>query len=91
MSRMVGNFVAFAAASVAGFLSASAVSSRAAADPVSDFYAGKTITIWVGYGTGGGYDTMARLVARHYGDHVPGQTDGDRAERSRRGQPARSE
>ena len=26
----------------------------------------------VGYGPGGGYDLYARLVARHFGNHMPG-------------------
>lgn len=43
-----------------------------AANPVADFYKGKNVTIWVGYGAGGGYDTTARLVARHYGRQIPG-------------------
>ncbi len=33
----------------------------------------KTVNIHVGYGPGGGYDTNARLVARHWGRHLPGQ------------------
>lgn len=53
-------------------LLALASATPAAADAVSDFYKGKTLTIWVGYGTGGGYDNTARLVARHIGRHVPG-------------------
>jgi tripartite-type tricarboxylate transporter receptor subunit TctC len=36
------------------------------------FYAGKTVTIVVGYSAGGGYDQYARMVARHYGRHIPG-------------------
>lgn len=36
------------------------------------FYAGKTVTIVVGSGAGGGFDTTARLVARHIGRHIPG-------------------
>ena len=48
------------------------LSNPAAADSVADFYKGKTINLWVGYGTGGGYDTTARVVARHFGKHVPG-------------------
>lgn len=44
----------------------------AAADPISDFYQGKSLTLVVGSGTGGGYDTAARLVADHLGRHVPG-------------------
>ncbi|MDB5571936.1 MAG: tripartite tricarboxylate transporter family receptor [Hyphomicrobiales bacterium] len=44
----------------------------ASADAVADFYKGKNLSIWVGYGTGGGYDTTARLVSRHIGRHIPG-------------------
>jgi tripartite-type tricarboxylate transporter receptor subunit TctC len=35
-------------------------------------YRGKTISIIVGSGAGGGFDTTARLVARHIGRHIPG-------------------
>src|SRR6476659_8620940 len=37
-----------------------------------DFYAGKTITIVVGYSAGGGYDQYTRLLARHISRHIPG-------------------
>jgi tripartite-type tricarboxylate transporter receptor subunit TctC len=40
---------------------------------VADFYRGKEITILVGYGAGGGYDTTTRLFAQHLGKHVPGK------------------
>ena len=59
---------AILAACVAG-----ALPTAARADEVEDFYKGKTITIWVGYGTGGGYDSAARLLSRHFGEHVPGK------------------
>lgn len=36
------------------------------------FYQGKTISIVVGYGIGGGYDNAARLIGRHLGRHIPG-------------------
>jgi len=42
------------------------------ADPVADFYRGKTINVLIGVGAGGEYDTIARLVARHIGRHIPG-------------------
>ena len=42
------------------------------ADPVADFYHGRTINLVVGYGAGGGYDLYARLVARHIGRFIPG-------------------
>ena len=44
---------------------------RAHAQPESDFK-GKTITIYIGFGSGGGYDQYARLFARHVGRHIPG-------------------
>jgi tripartite-type tricarboxylate transporter receptor subunit TctC len=43
------------------------------ADPISDFYRGKTVDMLVGYQAGGGYDIYARAVARHIGKHIPGQ------------------
>jgi len=44
----------------------------ARADPVADFYRGRTVTLVIGYSAAGGYDTYARVVARHLGDHIPG-------------------
>jgi tripartite-type tricarboxylate transporter receptor subunit TctC len=38
----------------------------------ADFYAGKQINLIVGSAPGGGYDTYARLVARHWPDFIPG-------------------
>jgi tripartite-type tricarboxylate transporter receptor subunit TctC len=35
-------------------------------------YTGKTVTIVVGYKTGGGYDSIARLLARHLPKYIPG-------------------
>ncbi|MFN3891772.1 MAG: Bug family tripartite tricarboxylate transporter substrate binding protein [Beijerinckiaceae bacterium] len=37
-----------------------------------DFWAGKQVTYIVGAATGGGYDNLARLTARHLGRHLPG-------------------
>jgi tripartite-type tricarboxylate transporter receptor subunit TctC len=39
---------------------------------VEEFYRGKTISVIVGLAPGGGYDTVARLVARHISKHIPG-------------------
>jgi tripartite-type tricarboxylate transporter receptor subunit TctC len=36
------------------------------------FYEGKTVRVIVGLAPGGGFDTYARLIARHLGRHVPG-------------------
>jgi tripartite-type tricarboxylate transporter receptor subunit TctC len=44
----------------------------AAAEPVADFYKGKTVTMLVGGSAGGGYDSWARAIARFLGRHVPG-------------------
>jgi tripartite-type tricarboxylate transporter receptor subunit TctC len=44
-------------------------------DPASgqeSFYKGKTIRIIVGFSPGGGYDIYSRLIARHIGNHIPG-------------------
>src|SRR5262249_39530286 len=46
--------------------------SPAHADAVADFYRGKQVNLIVGYGPGGGYDTYARLLARHFGRFIPG-------------------
>jgi tripartite-type tricarboxylate transporter receptor subunit TctC len=37
-----------------------------------EFYRGKTLRFVVGAPAGGGYDTYARAVARHFGKHLPG-------------------
>lgn len=37
------------------------------------FYEGKTLKIVAVHPPGGGYDTYARLVARHLGKHIPGR------------------
>jgi tripartite-type tricarboxylate transporter receptor subunit TctC len=44
----------------------------AAADAIADFYRGKTITCYIGYGVGGGYDLFARTISRHMTRHIPG-------------------
>jgi len=46
---------------------------QAQADPIADFYKGKQISLQVGFGAGGGYDTTARIFARHFGKYVPGK------------------
>src|SRR3954471_24301253 len=38
----------------------------------ADFYAGKQITIVVGFSTGGTYDVTARLWSRYLGKHLAG-------------------
>ena len=53
-------------------VTAALAATPAHADTVADFYKGKQINLIVGYGPGGGYDTYARLLARHFGRFVPG-------------------
>ena len=43
------------------------------ADQLADFYSGKAISLIVSTGVGGGVDTNARLVAKHFGNHLPGK------------------
>ena len=43
-----------------------------AADPVSDFYKGKTVYLTIGASIGGGGDLAGRVIARHLGKHIPG-------------------
>src|SRR5215211_3942604 len=44
----------------------------AQADPVADFYKGKTVNMIIGGSEGGGYDTLGRAIGRHMGKHIPG-------------------
>lgn len=44
----------------------------AAADEVADFYRGKTLTMVISSGVGGGYDAYSRTLSRHMGKHIPG-------------------
>lgn len=58
---------------VVAFLALAAlVPSTAAADPVADFYRGKSISMIIATAPGGDYDLRARLVSRHIGRHIPG-------------------
>ena len=42
------------------------------AQPISDFYKGKTIVLVVSSSVGGGYDMLSRAVARHLPKHLAG-------------------
>jgi tripartite-type tricarboxylate transporter receptor subunit TctC len=53
------------------FVSMTATSSAAA--QTADAFAGKTVTMIIGFGPGGGYDLWGRTVARHIGKHLPGK------------------
>jgi tripartite-type tricarboxylate transporter receptor subunit TctC len=57
---------------LAAAFAGSAASAALGQDAIEAFYRGRTVTITVGSAVGGGYDTYARLVARHLGRHIPG-------------------
>ena len=59
--------IATAIAGLAGFAAA-----PAAADPVADFYAGKTVTIVVAAGPGGNYSNYSLLLAPFWKTYTPG-------------------
>ncbi len=49
-----------------------AAAASARAEGIADFYHGKTLKIYVGYGPGAGYDVYARLLGRHMSRYIPG-------------------
>ncbi len=51
---------------------AAAESQAVRADPIADFYHGKTVRMIIGYGVGGGYDLYARIAAEFLGKYIPG-------------------
>ncbi len=51
-----------------GYVAATAASANA----LEDFYRGKTVSMVVSSATGGGYDTLSRIVAKHMVKHMPG-------------------
>ena len=50
-----------------------AAAGAAGAEPVADFYRGRTLTLLVGFPPGGGYDTNIRMLGRHMGRFIPGE------------------
>jgi tripartite-type tricarboxylate transporter receptor subunit TctC len=57
---------------VIGLLFAGFQSSGAMVSAQDQFYRGKVVRLIVGFPPGGGYDTYARLIARHMGKYVAG-------------------
>jgi hypothetical protein len=66
MSREFARTLAVLAAAIA-------LTAPACAADDAEFYRGRTISVIVGFGPGGGYDVYARLLAHHLGNHIPGQ------------------
>jgi tripartite-type tricarboxylate transporter receptor subunit TctC len=69
---MIGRTVRAAALSLILMIPALMIPVSARADSVADFYRGRTVEVYVGYSTGGGYDIYARALARHMGRFIPG-------------------
>ena len=61
-------FTALAGFCLAGF----AAATPARADAIEDFYKGKTLSMIVSSSTGGGYDTLARMLTKYVSRHLPG-------------------
>jgi tripartite-type tricarboxylate transporter receptor subunit TctC len=57
---------------MAALLAMAALTMQARADAVADFYKGKTITLIVSYGPGGGGGTYARLLSQYMSKYIPG-------------------
>jgi tripartite-type tricarboxylate transporter receptor subunit TctC len=66
-------FAALAMASLAAVSAAmSATLSAAVADPIAEFYQGKSIRIYIRAAPGGNYDIYSRVLARHMQRFIPG-------------------
>jgi tripartite-type tricarboxylate transporter receptor subunit TctC len=68
--RGFGRGLALGALAVAAL--AHGIAAARAADPIADFYSGKSVQLVIGYAPGGGYDIYARALARHMARHIPG-------------------
>jgi tripartite-type tricarboxylate transporter receptor subunit TctC len=66
------NRMARLALAPAALLAALLAASPLKADPIADFYRGKTMKVIIGYAPGGGYDIYGRLAAEFLGRHIPG-------------------
>jgi tripartite-type tricarboxylate transporter receptor subunit TctC len=62
--------VRLVATAIAGLLISASMA--VAQESAEQFYKGKQISLVVGSSAGGGYDTYARLLARHFGSALPG-------------------
>ena len=61
-----------AAAVLVGGAVVTTVAEPAAAQSPSEYFKGRTVTLLIGFGPGGGNDAWARTIARHIGRHWPG-------------------
>src|SRR5689334_7389861 len=54
-------------------LAALSITTTASADPIEDFYKGKTINWILSAGAGGGYSSYAHVFAPYLSAHIPGK------------------
>ncbi|MFN4281883.1 MAG: Bug family tripartite tricarboxylate transporter substrate binding protein [Alphaproteobacteria bacterium] len=67
----MANLIRWALPAIAA-VAAGAVTAPQSARAQDSFYKGKQVRLIIGYGTGGGYDSYARLLTKHIGKHIPG-------------------
>lgn len=68
---MKSEFIKSLATATTAMTLVAGVTTGAAAD-VASFYKNKTVTMYIGYSAGGGYDAYGRLIMRHMVRHIPG-------------------
>jgi putative tricarboxylic transport membrane protein len=66
------SFVSRGAAYLAGAIALLAVAAAPSAAPAAPYFQGKTISVLVGFGAGGGVDLNARILANYLGKFIPG-------------------
>jgi tripartite-type tricarboxylate transporter receptor subunit TctC len=57
---------------LAAAVSVAVLASPGRAEPVAEFYKGKTLNLVISSAPGGGYDAVSRAIARYLGKHLPG-------------------
>ena len=62
----------FSVALLSAAILSSLINGPAAADPVHDFYNGRTVKLTVGSAAGSGFTLYARVLTRHMPKHIPG-------------------
>ncbi len=67
MKQQIANTLCMAAVALATMAAIPAT-----ADPVADFYRGRTVTMMISSGVGGGYNAFSRTLSRHMGKYIPG-------------------
>ena len=69
MRRGAAHVCAIAAFSAAYLIQPALAQDKGAAD----FYKGRNVGVFIGFGPGGGYDLSARTLSRFMGKHIPGE------------------